>query len=163
MRIFPKLLVPILLVLVACAQGGQASAFGGATSFSGHHYELQITHRLSESLPSPTLGEWVEDDFETVTNGEHYLLSIAADGREFTLESLSSSSRLGGRLSQGGPLAADIVAETSLCFDVDTGLTSGGQLVVWRDGEGLRAELTTLDEGCSVAGCERGHLVEVAA
>ena len=162
MRSYPNILVPILLVLVACVHGGHASAYGGATSLSGHDYEFQITHQLSESLSPPTLGEWGEDDFDPVANGEHYVLSISADGRAFSLESLSSSASYCGCLTRGGSLAADIVAEASLCFDIDEGLSSGGQLVVWRDGESLRAELTILTKSRAVEGCERGHVLDIA-
>jgi hypothetical protein len=161
MKSLPKILVPIFLVLVAAACGGQPGSAGEDPSLTGRFYELQVTHTLN-GAGSFANGQWSERDFDPVEDGCRYLLNLSTDGGAFELQSLTDERSYSGHAEATRSMPTDISADDCLCYSIDEGSFAGGRLVIWRATTGLRAELTIFGSGLPFIGSDRGDLREMA-
>jgi len=95
----------------------------------------------SPSAPLP------QDDYEPVTDGPSYEILLGGNWRV----ALIGEERLQGELTTE--------PGEELTYDITTGTSAGGRLVIWADASGLQAELTMYGSGVPIVSSERGPLI----
>jgi hypothetical protein len=95
----------------------------------------------SSSTPLP------QEDYEPTSDGTSYVVRLARDWFEASIGD--------------EPLLGELTTEPGdkLTYEITTGTTAGGRLVIWTDASGLQAELTIYGSGVPIVSSERGPLV----